>query len=51
MSPDFRPNRRREMPHFSGSGPEVSRRDGEALTWFTKKRAEWDNDADSKWRE
>jgi hypothetical protein len=31
------------VQHSASSDPEVRRRYEEALTWFTKKRAEWDN--------
>ena len=51
LSWSLTPNQRREVQHSASSDPEVRRRYQEALTWFTKKRAAWDNDADSKWHE
>jgi len=41
----------RRVQHSASSDPEVRRRYKEALTWFTKQRAEWDKDADSRWHE
>jgi hypothetical protein len=39
------------VQHSATSAPEVKRQSQQALTWFTKKRAEWDRDADSRWHE
>ncbi len=50
LSWSLTPNQRREVQRSASSDPE-RRRYQEALTWFTKKRAEWDRDADSKERE
>ena len=41
LSWSLTPNQRREVQHSASSDPEVRRRYEEALTWFTKKRAEW----------
>jgi hypothetical protein len=51
LSWSLTPAQRREVQHSASSAPEVMKRYKEALTWFTKKRAEWDTDADSKWHE
>jgi hypothetical protein len=39
------------VQHSASSDPEVRRRYKEALSWFTKQRAAWDKDADSRWHE
>jgi len=39
------------VQHSASSDPEIKRRYEEALASFTKKRADWDSDADSKWHE
>jgi hypothetical protein len=44
LSWSLTPAQRREVQHSALSDPEVGRRYKEALTWFTKKRAEWDDD-------
>jgi hypothetical protein len=51
LSWSLTPAQRREVQHSASSDPEVSRRYQEALTWFTKQRAAWDKDADSRWHE
>jgi hypothetical protein len=51
LSWSLTPAQRREVQHSASSDPEVSRRYKEALTWFTKQRAAWDKDADSRWHE
>jgi hypothetical protein len=42
LSWSLTPNQRREVQHSASSDPEVRRRYEEALTWFTRRRAEWD---------
>jgi hypothetical protein len=42
LSWSLTPNQRREVQHSASSDPEVRGRYDEALTWFTRKRAEWD---------
>jgi hypothetical protein len=42
LSWSLTPNQRREVQHSASSDPEVRRRYKEALTWFTRKPAEWD---------
>jgi hypothetical protein len=51
LSWSLTPAQRREVQHSATSAPEVKRQYQQALTWFTKKRAEWDRDADSRWHE
>src|SRR5882757_2603680 len=51
LSWSLTPAQRREVQHSASSDPEVRSRYKEALAWFTKRRAEWDRDADSKWHE
>jgi hypothetical protein len=51
LSWSLTPAQRREVQHSASSDPEVKRRYKEALSWFTKQRAEWDKDADSRWHE
>ncbi|MGB8539636.1 MAG: hypothetical protein WCD57_24645 [Acidobacteriaceae bacterium] len=51
LSWSLTPAQRREVQHSASSDPEILRRYNEAVAWFTKRRAEWDKDADSKWHE
>jgi hypothetical protein len=51
LSWSLTPSQRREVQHTATWAPEVSQQYREALAWFSKKRAEWDQDADSRWHE
>jgi hypothetical protein len=51
LSWSLTPSQRREVQHSATSAPEVKRQYREALAWFTRKRAEWDQGADSRWHE
>jgi hypothetical protein len=51
LSWSLTPAQRREVQHSASSDPEIMKRYQEAFAWFTRKRAEWDTDADSRWHE
>jgi hypothetical protein len=51
LSWSLTPAQRREVQHSASSAPEVNSGYKEALAWYRKRRAEWDQDADSKWHE
>ena len=51
LSWSLTPAQRREVQHSASSDPEVGRRYKEAVGWFSKRRAAWDQDADSRWHE